>query len=198
LELHRKAVEAGERSLGKRVFKEDIGHFWGILETRPYMRARAGLAQCLWASGQHHAALEHYRDLLRLNPNDNQGIRYIVVSCLLELGRDDEVAALLERYPEDVAATWPWTSALLTFRQRGDVPDARAKLAAAREVNPHIPAFLFGKKKLPRALPDLVGFGDESEAVCYAAENIESWHSTPGALAWLAETINAEKSRLMH
>jgi hypothetical protein len=30
-------VAAGERSLGPKAFEEDAGHFWGILETRPYM-----------------------------------------------------------------------------------------------------------------------------------------------------------------
>jgi hypothetical protein len=46
-ELYRKGVEAGERALGKVAFKRDVGRFWGILETRPYMRARSGLAQKL-------------------------------------------------------------------------------------------------------------------------------------------------------
>jgi tetratricopeptide (TPR) repeat protein len=198
LELYRKGVEAGARAIGKKVFKEDIGHFWRIFETRPYMRARAGLAKCLWESQRRDEALEHYRDLLRLNPNDNQGLRYILVSCLLDLGRDDEVAALLALYPDDIAATWPWTGALLAFRQQSDHTDARARLAAALEVNPHIPAFLLGKKPLPRRLPDLVGFGDESEAICYAAENLKAWQATNGALAWLARTINAENPSILH
>ena len=198
LEFYRKGVEAGERALGRRAFVEDVGHFWGILETRPYMRARAGLAQSLWSSGRRDEALEHYRDLLRLNPNDNQGLRYILVACLLELGRDDEVAGLLEAYPEDAAATWPWTSALLAFRKQGDDSNSHAKLAAALETNPHVPAFLLGKKKLPRALPDLVGFGDESEAICYAADNLKAWQATTGALAWLANSINAEIPTILH
>jgi tetratricopeptide (TPR) repeat protein len=197
-ELYRKGVEAGERALGKRAFTEDAGYFWGILETRPYMRARAGLAQCLWKSNRREEAVEHYRALLHLNPNDNQGIRYILVSCLLELNRDDEVAKLLEKYPDDAAATWPWTAALLAFRKQGDNADSRAKLAAALETNSHVPAFLLGKKKLPRTLPGLVGFGDESEAVYYAAENQEVWQATPGALAWLADRINAKKPAILH
>ena len=41
LELYRKGVEAGERALGSESFNEYAGHFWGHLETRPYMRARA-------------------------------------------------------------------------------------------------------------------------------------------------------------
>jgi hypothetical protein len=35
-----KAVAAGERSLGAAFFAENKGSFWGMLETRPYMRAR--------------------------------------------------------------------------------------------------------------------------------------------------------------
>lgn len=44
-------VLAGERSLGASTFLDEAGHFWGLLETRPYMRARLGLAQTLWALG---------------------------------------------------------------------------------------------------------------------------------------------------
>jgi hypothetical protein len=76
------------------------------------------------------------------------------------------------------------TGALLAFRKQGDGAEAREKLAAALECNPHIPAFMLGRKKLPRRLPDQIGFGDESEAVCYAAENIDDWKGTTGALSW--------------
>jgi tetratricopeptide (TPR) repeat protein len=198
LELYRKGVEAGERALGKKAFTDDAGYFWGILETRPYMRARAGLARSLWESNRRDEAVEHYRALLHLNPNDNQGIRYVLASCLLELNRDDEAAKLLDQYPDDAAATWSWTAALLAFRQHGNSAGSRSKLAAALETNPHVPAFLLGKKKLPRALPGLVGFGDESEAIDYAAENQEVWQATPGALAWLADRINAAKPAILH
>jgi hypothetical protein len=47
-----RAVEAGERSLGASFFEENKGHFWGIIETRPYMRARQLLAQALYEDGQ--------------------------------------------------------------------------------------------------------------------------------------------------
>ena len=52
LEYYRKGVEAGEQALGPEGFKEYAGHFWGFLETRPYMRARAGLAATLNALGR--------------------------------------------------------------------------------------------------------------------------------------------------
>lgn len=71
LKLYEEGMRAGERALGAEMLTEEAGHFWGILETRPYMRARAGVAECLWELGETEHAIIHYRELLRLNPNDN-------------------------------------------------------------------------------------------------------------------------------
>ena len=185
-DLYVKGVEAGERALGTEAFEEGVGHFWGILETRPYMRARAGLAGCLWVLGEQEAAIEHYRDMLRLNPSDNQGLRYRLASCLLQLDRDEELEALLNQYEDDVMADWLYTWALLAFRRGGDSREARNRLQEAQKWNLHVPAFLLGRKRLPRTLPDTITFGGESEAISYAAEFGESWRRTEGALEWLA------------
>jgi hypothetical protein len=50
-DLYARGVEAGELALGRKGFQEYAGHFWGFLETRPYMRARAGLAGALLKLG---------------------------------------------------------------------------------------------------------------------------------------------------
>ncbi|MFQ5789714.1 MAG: hypothetical protein ACE5JI_04475 [Acidobacteriota bacterium] len=189
LELYQGGVEAGERALGKEVFEEQVGHFWGLLETRPYMRARAGLARCLWEAGEREQAVAHYNDLLRLNPGDNQGIRYVLAACLLELGRDEELARLLEEYEDDATAAWAYTAALLAFRSQGESEGARRALTLALEANKNVPPYLTGKKKLPPRLPDFAGFGDENEAICYAADNKRAWQATTGALAWLAANV---------
>jgi tetratricopeptide (TPR) repeat protein len=83
-DLYEMGVRAGERALGEEFFTEEVGNFWGILETRPYMRAREGLANALWALGERDQALAHYREMLELNPVDNQGVRYELADCLLE------------------------------------------------------------------------------------------------------------------
>ncbi len=185
-DLYAQGVAAGERALGEAFFRENAGHFWGILETRPYMRARAGLAQCLWEAGERDAAIAHYQDMLRLNPNDNQGIRDVLLDCLLELDRDEEAGRLLQQYEDDGTATWLYNWALLVFRREGDSTEARRRLKEALRYNPHVPAYLLGRKRIPRELPDLVGFGDENEAIAYAGDALVNWRNTPGALEWLA------------
>jgi tetratricopeptide (TPR) repeat protein len=185
-ELLEEGVAAGERALGKEPFEEDVGYFWGLIETRPYMRARSALAETLWALGRHGEAVEHQRALLRLNPNDNQGIRYRQAEYLLALARYEELDELFAAYEDDAAAAFAYTKALAAFRRQGDSSEARRLLAEAREQNPHVPGYLSGRKRLPARLPDYIGFGDASEAVDYAVGAKAHWESVPGALAWLA------------
>jgi tetratricopeptide (TPR) repeat protein len=186
IDLYEQGVRAGERALGPEAFEQAAGHFWGIIETRPYMRAREGLAQTLWAMGERQQAIGHFRDMLRLNPGDNQGIRYMLALCLLEEDDDDALAALLEQYKDDASATWSYTRALVLFRRDGAGRRANAALKKALRYNAFVADYLLGRKRLPREMPELVGFGDESEAVAYAVQAIMHWHQTPGALDWLA------------
>jgi len=185
IELYRQGVEAGEEAIGRAAFRDDVGRFWGLLETRPYMRARQGLAQTCWDKGLHDEAVTHYRDMLRLNPNDNQGIRYLLLDCLLILGRDDDAAELIKHYKEDGSAAWSWSKALLTFRRSGDCPEARGALSRAINDNTHIVSLLLGDRKMPRQLPAYIGMGDQNEAVAYVHGAAAAWAATPDALAWL-------------
>jgi tetratricopeptide (TPR) repeat protein len=185
LALYRKGVEAGEQALGQTAFREDVGNFWSILETRPYMRARHGLAITLWKLGSYDDAIAHYEALLTLNPDDNQGIRYLLLDCLQILGRDDDAAKLLKRY-DDKSSHWFFAHALANFRRWGDSDKARRALLRARNTNPYVADYLLGRKKLPRSLPGYVSWGGEDEAASYVAHTgAAAWGATPGALAWL-------------
>jgi tetratricopeptide (TPR) repeat protein len=189
LGFYRQGMAAGERALGEVAFEADVGDFWGLFETRPYMRARHGLALTLWRTGEKDEAVAHYQDMLRLNPDDNQGIRYLLLDALLELGRDKDAEKLMKRYKDDGAAVWAWSGALLAFRRKGDGAVSRKALAAAVRTNPHVPAFLFGEKKLPSLLPEYIGRGDESEAVSYVHGAAAAWAAAPGALAWASTVL---------
>ena len=183
-ELLERGVAAGESAVGRRVFVEDAGDFWLIFETRPYMRARAALAATLWRLRRREEAVEHQRELMRLNPRDNQGLRYRQANWLLALESYDELDRLFAAHAGDGHAPgFTYTRALAAFARRG--AGSQARLAEQRELNPHIPSYLTGRKKLPIKRPAYTVFGQESEAVDYAAGAGELWGSVPGALAWL-------------
>ena len=187
---YRRGVAAGEKALGPEAFERDAGHFWGLLETRPYMRARSGLADCLWALDERSAAIGHYREMLRLNPNDNQGLRHVLTSWLFTTGDLDALEELLDAYDNDAFVEWAYAKVLLAFR-KGDRADAGASLAIAWERNPHVPGLLIGARPLPRRLPDHYAMGSREEAVAYVLQNKENWSATPGALEWLSEAVSA-------
>jgi tetratricopeptide (TPR) repeat protein len=191
LPLYGQGVAAGERAIGDRRFVEEAGHFWGIIATRPYMRARVGLARTLWALGRRHEAIMHYSDMLRLNPNDNQGVRDLLLAALLAVGDTARARELLGQYG-DASATWAYGQALVSFRMDGDSPVARRHVRAALRTNPHVPAYLLGRKRPPKERPPFYSIGSPEEAVLCAEAQIEAWQAAPGALEWLAAAAPAE------
>ena len=185
VEYARQAVQAGERALGKEPFEEDIGHFWGILSTRPYMRARAALAEFLWWNRNYDESIEVSKQTLRLNPGDNQGIRYVLAQRLMTVDRDDDFAALYKEFEDDGSATFAYSQALWLFRKEGASPAANAALSEAVKCNPYVPAYLLLTRKMPSQMPEHYGIGDRNEAIIYATEAIEAWAHSKGALLWL-------------
>ena len=191
LALYAQGVAAGERALGSRTFEDDAGHFWEMVRTRPYMRARFGLAQTLQALDRIDEAIDHYRELLRLNPNDNQGVRIVLLPLLLALGRDEDAGKLLADYADDGTAMWTYGYALWTFRREGHSPAARERLRAATRSNRHGVRFLTAD---PSTLDDdfeMYALGSEEEAIACARELGEAWRKAPGAIAWLRTSAAA-------
>lgn len=185
------AVAAGERALGPQAFQEHGGHFWGILETRPFMRAKEGLASALWTAGRRAEAIQQLQDMLRLNPHDNQGVRYTLAGFLLCEDRDDDLTNLLQQFPEEGSATWAYTKSLLAFRQKSG--EADQLLQAALKTNKHVPAFLLGRERLPEQRPPYYSPGQESEAIMYAGIFLRNWTATPGAITWLRQTTKKKE-----
>lgn len=120
-----------------------------------------------------------------VEPERQPGVRYRQAEYLLWLEFYEELDGLFAAYEDDAAAAFAFTKALAAFRREGDSAQAKRLLEEAREANPHVAAYLPGHKRLPKRLPDYVGFGDESEAVDYAAGAAALWAVVPGALAWL-------------
>jgi tetratricopeptide (TPR) repeat protein len=195
-ELYQKGMQAGERALGKEFFEENAGHFWGILETRPYMRARAGLAETLEAMGEPKQAADHYRELLRLNPNDNQGVRFTFARCLLKAGADEELGKLLDQYEDDATAAWLYTRALWLFRKEGATTPARDALVKALKQNLFVPLYMLAIEQMPDEPPDYIEMGGETEAVEYVGLNGMAWLDTKGAIQWFIDTLIEAKDKL--
>lgn len=192
LPMFQAAVQAAERKLGPEVFQSEVGHFWGILDTRPYMRARQQVAITLAELGRDQEAASEYRELLRLNPGDNQGNRYLLLHTLMNAGAHHELQALLDQpeYSEE-SAEWSFTRALLAFVRDGDAPESRKSLEQAMKANRYVVPLLTGHAAMPPFPPATFSRGGEDEAVIYVDQASSEWEDADGAIEW-AEQVAAE------
>jgi tetratricopeptide (TPR) repeat protein len=162
------------------------------------MRARAGLAEVLAALGRFDEAIGHYEGLLALNPDDNQGNRYLLLEALLDAGRYEAAGALLGRFEDDGSAEWMYCQALLAFRSEGDTPAARAALSEAMRGNPHVARFIIDPDSAPDGDPSFVTFGSPDEAVGASDLLGPAFEEVAGALDWLtreAARVKGPRSR---
>ena len=184
LEFYRKGIEAGARALGPEL-AAGRGHLWGNVKARPYMRARKGEADMLDELGRRAEAERTYYELLELNKNDNQGVRYVLLAFHAEKLEFDRMDALINGggYPDDCAAEWVYSKALAAYAL--GKPGASLCLQAALAANPHVPDYLLTGKKPPLQDPDSVTVGGRDEAWMCAQVFRRAWEKTPGALPWL-------------
>jgi tetratricopeptide (TPR) repeat protein len=191
LELYEQGMAAGERVLGPEAFTELRGKFWGHHATRPYMRARAGVALCLWDLGRREEAVDHLLAVLDLNPDDNQGVRDILAIWLLELGRTKDLGGLLKRYSDDGSLEMLWARAIWTFRTRGPGVTARRRLREAFERNPHVLALLLRAEKLPNGPSELVAYGGVDEAAHLLMGLLPALDAAGETVDWVMDEIRA-------
>lgn len=75
-------------------FREDMGEFWGVLETRPYMRLRYAYLDALKNSGMMRKAAEEGERLMELCESDNLGVRYDLIFLYAYLEEEEKALAL--------------------------------------------------------------------------------------------------------
>lgn len=188
LDFYEQGINAGEKKLGKKFIKENEGHFWLMIETRPYMRSLFNSARCLSLLNQNEEAVEKYFRILELNPDDNMGARYELFSVSLEINAFKIIEALLKEYPDEYGANWTYNKVLYHIK-KNEIKEAEEEWFMAINTNRHVPRYLLGKTKLPKKLPDYMSIGYADEAQCYVAENLHLWEETEGALDFIKSKI---------
>jgi tetratricopeptide (TPR) repeat protein len=183
-----KAVAAGERSLGAAFFAENKGYFWGVVKTRPYMRARFDLGHLLMSAGRLEEAIRHFEGLLELNPNDNQGVRDFLLGCYLSVKNLAGAQRLLQDYKDDASAVFAWGRTLERFLS-GDLPGATHALHQARRRNRYVEQYLTMQRPLPKERPETYCLGSDEEAVFCLAALSGAWADNPLAAGWLWEKL---------
>lgn len=183
--LYKQALDIGEKELGKDFFEENKGHFWAMHETRPYMTARMQYAQCLLAMEKFEEAIKEFEEMLELNPNDNQGVRYELAKLLLHEKKYDAYSRLHREFKEEKSTVWLFNYALFLFATEGPSAKTTKALKKANKENEFILKFLTGQKEMTKEPDGYYSPGDEREATYYLMDNFVNWYNCDGALEWV-------------
>lgn len=178
-------IKKVEDKWGPEFLAETEGRFWGDFITRPYMRVREQLVVLLHYQGSLPEAADACRVMLRLNPNDNQGIREILLATLLEMHDHAEALELTESYDRDCCAIFEYGRALAHF-QAGNFAAAKKALKRAIRANRHVYDHLSHRVQLPDDEPEYYGLGDENEAIVCVDTLGEAIMATPEFLQWIS------------
>lgn len=135
-------------------FETDVGHFWDIHETRPYMRARFAHIEAILKIKSYAAAkagLENLMDLLRLCRGDNMGVRSLVPAQLLRVGQEQKAYDFVKWYQtEGQRGDYDWGDMSLPFLniEGADVFEAPSHLKSRWVDLAYIAAILLLKVKI--------------------------------------------------
>lgn len=108
----------GKQDLKDRnLYKESMGNFYQVLETRPYMRALSMYIGALKDNFMIQKAISVAKEMLKLNKMDNLGARYDLMA--LYVYNEDEFNArkLMRQFPDEKDSGWfQLPMALLYYR----------------------------------------------------------------------------------
>lgn len=186
LQLMRDVVGRAERNLGEEFFEETMGHFWGTISTRPYMRAKQHLAELLVETGRLDEAIAVFERMLELNTNDNQGARDPLVGLYVALNRPADADALMSRFPgeERILGKVAWARVQERWLA-GKLDEAGDALQQARQVNPFVERYLMRTARPPMETPDYFRPGSDEEAQVAARDLELAWERHPGFREWV-------------
>lgn len=188
----RAAIEGGQRHLERNGAEVD----WGFIENRPYLRGLANLALVLTEQKKWAEALAIHKQMLKLNPNDNQGVRWLIgVECLLVGDNDGAIEAFQRCLDEEVGCAFGL--ALAKLRALGPAADVGEALLVGFAANRYVAPMLLGEtwERLdafhgtnmaePEWAHDVIAAqGDIWQTVPRGAELLRFWWAAPPVATW--------------
>ena len=188
------AVKTGTRRMEKEglMAQENIGHFWGILETRPYMRLLARYVDFLIKAGMMNRATAECEEMLRLSENDNLGMRYRLMHLYTFLEKEEAALKLHERYDSHEETQMLLPLSILYFKM-GEMEKAEEYLLRLKDANKDTKKFFRAvqKNKLDQYVDEMDGFGYRpftiQELIIEMMENGFLFKTIPLYMEWAYE-----------
>jgi len=142
---------------------------WGFLDNRPFLRSCQILGIENQRKGDYDRANELFRLNLRLNPNDNQGVRSLLLENLLREKRINEAKQLLDEYSEDCSTDFMFGNALVALMMGKELEFKKLALAASARNSFVANQVISGRKnsRLAGIIARSRGLVDQSKEMAY-------------------------------
>ncbi len=174
-------VIIAKKNLGSD-FEQLKGNFWIAHETRPYMRVMQSLAECYTELRSYNDAIAIINQMLLLNPNDNQGMRYQQGALLVATNRYEEYLELRKQFNDGSSASWNYVWAIYLYKTTGKSIQTQTALIKAINQNNIVPKLISGEIPMPDYLPDHYRPGDGNEAIICVEELMPILITSPGVM----------------
>lgn len=205
MEYFRKLKEALERSdkiMEQQGFmgEDYIGNFWGVLETRPYMRLRMKYVDFLIDAGMYGAAAAEGEEMLRLSENDNLGVRYRLMHIYALLEQEEKALELHKKYDSNEETQMLLPLSMLYFMKM-DIEKAKEYLDRLSAANKDTKKFFAAvkKDKMDQYLDEFSSYGYQpftiQELITEMMENAYLFTAAPLYTAWAYEQTRTSKKK---
>lgn len=184
------AVGIGLHALPKKFRWETARLEWAWLENRPFMRVYHNLGMWNLDNARYDEVIQIFKRLLSVNPNDNQGVRYLLPHCWFEKNELSRIVTLCRKYRDDVCPEILYSEALALARL-GRSEEARTALENCVAKLPLVGRELL-KKRHPRPKSVLEGYishGGADQAYYYWQSFGKYWLESESALELLRQVV---------
>ncbi len=187
IEDYQNYIDDFKKNVGEEFFKENEGKFWAIPETRTFMGCLFEQTLLFWQNNEKNKAIDQLKYILKLNPRDDQGVRYVLLAYLLELDMLEDAQSLMMSYSDDYSTYWSFCELLLDIKKQEDSAIIEMEFGMCVECNEFVVPYLIGDEKIPSDAVGSYDDGDRNEAIFYVQSAGDAWFNDKNALNTLKE-----------
>ncbi len=192
LELFREAIELEKQYLTKEGYFEDqyMGSFYGVFETRPYLRGLYAVAQFYRLTNKITKAIQICEEIIELNENDNLGARYLLINSYVMLEQFDQVQILFDQYEEN--SIFMLLPLAISYYKQDEYDSAREIIKQIHESNPNFYKVFNEDDDLDEdemSIPGYYSRGSLAEVAAYMEDNEMLLYTNTAFISFYIETI---------
>ncbi len=164
---------------------------WAALENRPFLRTFQGAILELMKKAEYKPAIKKCRFVLNVNPNDNQGIRYLLLECFFHQKEPKNVLKLIKEYEDEWSLDFSY-GAVLANLQLNKTDKAKELLKKALKDHPKAGKEITKKRHTEPPNEGFYGgivLGSDYEAYYFWIKNGKFWKETKGAIEFVKENM---------